>query len=140
MQELFAMAVQAVGFTTLTARIAFSAQTIRLVPLMRKLRKGLIPAALVFIGLGPLSLAHGMAGSREPTGTNVEVGANGFVPRRDGISLDEAVSRAEAQYRARVVRSDVQDEDGRKVYVLKLLSEDGRVFTVRIDASTGRMR
>ena len=59
---------------------------------------------------------------------------------RDGISLDEAVRRAEAQYRARVVRTDVQDEDGRKVYVLKLLSEDGRVITVRIDAATGRMR
>ena len=59
---------------------------------------------------------------------------------RDGVSLDEAVSRAEAQYRARVVRTEVQDEDGRKVYVLKLLSEDGRVFTVRIDAATGRMR
>ena len=58
----------------------------------------------------------------------------------DGISLDEAVRRAEAQYRARVVRTDVQDEDGRKVYVLKLLSEDGRVMTVRIDAATGRMR
>ena len=59
---------------------------------------------------------------------------------RDGISLDEAVRRAEAQYHARVVRTDVQDEDGRKVYVLKLLSEDGRVITVRIDAATGRMR
>jgi uncharacterized membrane protein YkoI len=59
---------------------------------------------------------------------------------RDGISLDEAVSRAERQYRARVVRTDVVDEDGRTVYVLKLLSEDGRVFTVRIDAATGRMR
>lgn len=58
----------------------------------------------------------------------------------DGISLDEAVSRAERQYHARVVRTDVQDEDGRRVYVLKLLSEDGRVFTVRIDAATGRMR
>ena len=58
----------------------------------------------------------------------------------DEISLDEAVRRAEAQFRARVVRTDVQDEDGRKVYVLKLLSEDGRVITVRIDAATGRMR
>jgi uncharacterized membrane protein YkoI len=26
------------------------------------------------------------------------------------------------------------------VYVLKLLSEDGRVFTVRIDAQSGRSR
>jgi uncharacterized membrane protein YkoI len=59
---------------------------------------------------------------------------------RDAISLDEAVARAEQQYRARVVRTDVQDEDGRKVYVLKLLSDNGRVFTVRIDAATGRMR
>ena len=59
---------------------------------------------------------------------------------RDGISLDEAVRRAERQYHARVVRTDVQDEDGRKVYVLKLLSEDGRVFTVRVDASSGRGR
>jgi uncharacterized membrane protein YkoI len=58
----------------------------------------------------------------------------------DEISLDEAVRRAEAQYHARVVRTDVQDEDGRKVYVLKLLSEDGRVINVRIDASTGRSR
>ncbi len=64
----------------------------------------------------------------------------GIAEVRDGMSLDEAVSRAERQYRARVVRTDVQDEDGRKVYVLKLLSEDGRVFTVRIDAATGRMR
>jgi uncharacterized membrane protein YkoI len=60
--------------------------------------------------------------------------------RRDGISLDEAVRMAERQYRARVVRTDVQDEDGRRVYVLKLLSENGRVMTVRIDAATGRMR
>ncbi len=60
--------------------------------------------------------------------------------RYDGVSLDDAVRRAEAQYRAKVVRTDVQDEDGRKVYVLKLLSEDGRVITVRVDAATGRTR
>ena len=60
--------------------------------------------------------------------------------QRDGISLDEAVRMAEAQLHARVVRTDVVDEDGRKVYVLKLLSEGGRVITVRVDAASGRMR
>jgi uncharacterized membrane protein YkoI len=60
--------------------------------------------------------------------------------RHNGISLDEAVSRAEQRYNARVVRTEVQDEDGRRVYVLKLLSDNGRVFTVRIDAATGQMR
>ncbi len=61
----------------------------------------------------------------------------GVTVMRDGISLDEAVSRAEAQYRARVVRADIDDVDGRVIYVLRLLSDDGRVFTVRIDAASG---
>ena len=57
---------------------------------------------------------------------------------KQGISLDEAVSRAQKQYRARVVRTEVRGEDGRRIYVLRLLSDDGRVWTVRIDAASGR--
>jgi uncharacterized membrane protein YkoI len=88
-----------------------------------------------------LCVAPTQAHSRGPEGASMPVASLGTgVERHDGISLDEAVSRAERQYRARVVRTEVQDEDGRRVYVLKLLSDDGRVFTVRIDASTGRMR
>jgi len=118
-----------------TAQIAFSA---RLAPIMKKFRQGLLPVTLVLIGFAPLSQAHSMPGA-VVSGT-AQAERSRVAEVRDGISLDEAVRRAEAQYRARVVRTDVQDEDGRKVYVLKLLSEDGRVITVRIDASTGRMR
>jgi uncharacterized membrane protein YkoI len=118
-----------------TAHIAFSA---RLAPLMKKFRQGLLPVTLALIGFAPLSQAHSMPGAVDSGTAQAERSRVAEV--RDGISLDEAVRRAEAQYRARVVRTDVQDEDGRKVYVLKLLSEDGRVITVRIDASTGRMR
>jgi uncharacterized membrane protein YkoI len=103
---------------------------------MRKFRQALV---LGLLGLTPLS----QAGSLSPfeTGGSAQPGPVAPVAEaHDGISLDEAVSRAERQYHARVVRADVQDEDGRKVYVLKLLSDDGRVFTVRIDAATGRMR
>jgi len=132
MNELFAMGMWAVN----TAHIAFSA---RLTPLMKKIRQGLLPLTLVLAGFAPFTQAHGMPG-RVLGGANVEERAAPAAVSRDGISLDEAVSRAEAQYRARVVRTDVQDEDGRKVYVLKLLSDNGRVFTVRIDAATGRMR
>lgn len=115
------------------------AQTSRIQPVMRKIRQGLVPVALVLAGFAPFTQAHSMPGA-------VIAGAAGgerarvIEVRYDGISLNEAVNRAEQQYRARVVRTDVQDEDGRKVYVLKLLSENGRVFTVRIDAATGRMR
>ena len=114
-------------------------QAIKLAPVMKKLRPRFSSAALVLIGFSSLSQAQGLAGAEGP-GSSSHERPGAPAEMHDGISLDEAVSRAERQYRARVVRTDVQDEDGRKVYVLKLLSEDGRVFTVRIDAATGRMR
>ena len=122
-------------------------QATRLAPVMSKFRQAVVPATRALLALG---FAIGLAATAQPTQARSlptgETGGSVFVDRvldaevRDGISLDEAVSRAERQYRARVVRTDVQDEDGRKIYVLKLLSEDGRVFTVRIDAATGGMR
>jgi hypothetical protein len=129
-------------WAAVAARIAFfsfagRATTLR--PAMRKLRQGLVPAALAVIVFAPVSHAHSTP-RQALGGTNAVEPTQVFAAFQDGISLDEAVSRAEQRYRARVVRTDVQDEDGRKVYVLKLLSEDGRVFTVRIDAATGRMR
>jgi hypothetical protein len=122
----------------MSARIAFPLQTFRIQPFMRKIRSGIVPAALAVLGFAPFLQAHAVPGPGQ-------AGANAARPAvaaaaYDGISLDEAVNRAERQYHARVVRTDVQDEDGRKVYVLKLLSEDGRVFTVRIDAQSGRSR
>ena len=132
MNDLFVMTMWAAN----TAHLVFSA---RLAPVMRKVRQGLVPISLVLIGFTPFSLAHSMPG---PVLGGTAAREEARLPEtfRDGISLDEAVRRAEAQYRAKVVRTDVQDEDGRKVYVLKLLSEDGRVITVRIDAATGGMR
>jgi len=131
--ELFVMTMWAAH----TAHVAFSA---RIASAMKKIRHGLLPLTLVLIGLAPICGAGGLSAGQQQSGSNVEERPASDATARDGISLDEAVSRAEAQYHARVVRTDVQDEDGRKVYVLKLLSDDGRVFTVRIDAATGRMR
>jgi uncharacterized membrane protein YkoI len=106
---------------------------------MKKLRQGLLPIALVAASFASHTQAHSMPG-RIVSGTNVEERAIVRDVPHDGMSLDEAVRMAESQYRAKVVRTDVQDEDGRTVYVLKLLSDGGRVITVRIDAATGRMR
>lgn len=138
MTELFVLVWAALLYLRWAAHITFQAQSVKLAPAMKKIRQGLIPAALIAAGLGSFSQAHSMPGA-VISGSNLETH---YIEdtRHDGISLDEAVRRAEAQYRARVVRTDVQDEDGRKVYVLKLLSENGRVMTVRIDAATGRMR
>lgn len=55
-----------------------------------------------------------------------------------GISLDAAVRQAERKYGARVIRAETRTtSDGRRQHVLRLLSEDGRVWTVKIDAASG---
>ncbi len=55
------------------------------------------------------------------------------------LTLDEAVQQAEKRYKARAVRAEEREENGRLVYHIRLLSEDGRVFDITVDAATGRM-
>ena len=59
--------------------------------------------------------------------------------RMAGVSLDQAVAMAERRFNARVVKAGVSESNGRRVYVLRLLSEQGRVWTVRVDADSGSM-
>lgn len=54
------------------------------------------------------------------------------------ISLDEAVARAERQYKARALRAEEKLHGDRIEYRIRLLGDDGRVFEVRIDAASGR--
>ena len=54
-----------------------------------------------------------------------------------GVSMDQAVKMAEQRFKARVVRAESQHDGARTVYVLKLLNEAGRVWTVRVDAANG---
>jgi len=53
------------------------------------------------------------------------------------LSLDQAVKLVEQRFQARVVKAETQQEGGRTVYVLRLLSDSGKVWTVRVDASSG---
>ncbi|MEJ1960696.1 MAG: PepSY domain-containing protein [Gammaproteobacteria bacterium] len=65
-------------------------------------------------------------------------GEGGVIVVADGgMSLDQAVSMVEKRFKARVVRTEVRTEGNRKVYVLRLLNDAGRVWTVRVDASSG---
>ncbi len=55
------------------------------------------------------------------------------------LTMDQAVRMVERRYNARVVRAESIKRAGQTVYVLRLLDRAGRVFTVRIDASSGRI-
>jgi uncharacterized membrane protein YkoI len=65
-------------------------------------------------------------------------GGGARVHAERAISLDEAVSRAEQRYKARAVRAEEKRHGDRIEYRIRLLGEDGRVFEIRIDATTGR--
>ncbi|HET9331193.1 MAG TPA: PepSY domain-containing protein [Steroidobacteraceae bacterium] len=53
------------------------------------------------------------------------------------VSMDQAVKMVEQRFRARVVKAESQRDGARTVYVLRLLNESGRVWTVRVDAASG---
>jgi uncharacterized membrane protein YkoI len=60
-----------------------------------------------------------------------------YLALASGISLEQAVKMAEQRFKARVVRAETQQSEGHTVYVLRMLNESGRVWTVRVDASSG---
>lgn len=58
----------------------------------------------------------------------------------EGMSLDRAVDMVQRRFNARVVRAEEKRDGGQTVYRIRLLSEDGRVFTVSVDPRTGEIR
>ena len=62
------------------------------------------------------------------------------VATRVAVSMDQAVKMVEQRFHARVVKAEAQKDDGRTVYVLRLLNDSGKVWTVRVDASDGSVQ
>ena len=56
------------------------------------------------------------------------------------VSMDQAVKMVEQRFGARVVKAEAQKDGSRTVYVLRLLSDSGRVWTVRVDAESGSVQ
>jgi uncharacterized membrane protein YkoI len=57
--------------------------------------------------------------------------------RGGGISLAQATQMAQSRYQGRVVRAEAVQMGERVVYEIRILGDDNRVRTVRIDAQTG---
>jgi uncharacterized membrane protein YkoI len=56
------------------------------------------------------------------------------------ISMDQAVKMAEQRYHARVVKAEAQRNGAQTVYVLRLLDDSGKVWTVHVDAASGAVQ
>jgi uncharacterized membrane protein YkoI len=77
-----------------------------------------------------------------------QVGAQELIDRRprdeyriepSGVSLDQAVEMAQRRYRAKAVRAETVLSGERRVHQIRLLSSEGKVWTVRVDAESGAM-
>lgn len=60
-----------------------------------------------------------------------------FMAQRGGISLSQATAMALGRNPGRVVRAETVQMGDRVVHEIRILGNDGRVRTVRVDAQTG---
>jgi hypothetical protein len=93
-------------------------------------------------GVAPQALAStdaGTPGLRVESSAVAAPGATTLPPAAGNeLSKAQAIALVQGRYRARVVRTTLsQDKGGRPLYVFRLLSGSGKVWTVRIDAHTG---
>ena len=87
---------------------------------------------LAFVLVAALVTASGVAATTARAEEN-----HRQISLASSVSMDQAVKMAEQRFKARVVRAESQQDGDRTVYVLRLLNEEGRVWTVRVDASNG---
>jgi uncharacterized membrane protein YkoI len=66
-----------------------------------------------------------------------EAPVKAFAAQRGGISLSQATAMAQGRYQGRVVRAETVMIGDRVVHEIRILGNDGRVRTVRVDAQTG---
>ena len=60
-----------------------------------------------------------------------------FIAQRGSLSLAQATAIVQGRFQGRVVRADTVEQGGRVVHVIRIVGDDGRVRTVRVDAETG---
>jgi uncharacterized membrane protein YkoI len=67
----------------------------------------------------------------------VAFGAGAHASAAHEMSMEQAVKQVERQYHAHVVKAESHKNGEHTTYVLKLLNDAGRVWTVKVDAATG---
>ena len=54
---------------------------------------------------------------------------------KDSVTLEQAVRRVRKQYGGRILSAETRGSGSERVHVIKVLSDNGRVHTVRINAN-----
>ncbi len=90
------------------------------------------------------AICLGLAANADAGLRALEIGTNSnrapaAMLQSSSVTLDQAVAMMEAKYKARAMRANTVEEDGRKIHYIRLITADrARVFEVRVEAATGR--
>lgn len=85
-----------------------------------------------------LSLALAPALAQDISAPDYEF-ARGAVARGEILTLAEVLGRLQASHPGRVVEVELEREDDMLIYEIELVTRDGRLVQIEIDAATGRI-
>lgn len=95
---------------------------------------------LILLIAGPLLVSVSEAavrGAGAGSFSTADTAAAQARPRSEGMSLTEAVARAQRRFPGRVVKAETKGRSGRREHVVRIINDQGRVRTFRIDAQSG---
>lgn len=100
------------------------------------------PRPLVRLGLVLGTLWGGSVSdtAAHPSGTQPPYSLSRTVPPepRPGYTLEQAVAKVRAEVPGRILSAETVTREGRVIYRIKVLTEDGRVTVIEIDARSGK--
>jgi uncharacterized membrane protein YkoI len=101
---------------------------------IRRARRALTALAVVSL--------VGAAAAQPPGGQSLAPGNSlqAQLPQRRQLTLAEAIQLAQSRYPGRVVRAQTVQQGNGAVHEIRIISNDGRVHNVTVDARTGAVR
>jgi uncharacterized membrane protein YkoI len=92
------------------------------------------------VGSAVMLAALGVAAQHSSDSLVSPADPGAVIAQRSSISLAQATAMAQRLHRGRVVGAETMSRGGRLIHEIRILGDDGRVRTVRIDAETGEMQ
>jgi hypothetical protein len=87
---------------------------------------------ILLISIALTASGQGIAAQREASATERSAPPALSAMQSNGLTLSQAVEQVRRQYNGRIVSAETQVNGNRETHVIKVLTEDGKVKTVRV--------
>jgi len=99
---------------------------------MRHIAKLLLSCILLATVGGVSAMQSGEGDVSLTGGAEVPAERDLVVQQANGVTLSQAVEQVRRQYNGRIVSAETKVSGGRETHVIKVLTDDGKVKTVRV--------